>query len=116
MPTVTPQWMLRRLAARAARIVKRRAQESPVIAAYLQTTVPTAEAPRVEAGSTDGALTKPRWSSLPRVFESHSSGPQSLGPNRPAGRRGGDQARADAARQGSLTLKKRFDWIMVLCP
>lgn len=44
MPTVTPQWMLRRLASRAVRIVKRRAQESPVIAAYLQTTVPKAEA------------------------------------------------------------------------
>jgi hypothetical protein len=44
MPTVTPHWKLRRLAPRAIRIVKRRATESPAIAAFEQTTVPKAEA------------------------------------------------------------------------
>jgi len=44
MSTVTPQWKLRRLASRGARIVKRRAPESPVIAAFVPTLVPKAEA------------------------------------------------------------------------
>lgn len=43
MPTVTPQWKLRRLASRALRIVKRRAPEWPAIAAFLPTLVPKAE-------------------------------------------------------------------------
>lgn len=43
MSTNTPQWMQRRLAARAKRITQRRAAESPAIAAYLQTIVPMAE-------------------------------------------------------------------------
>lgn len=44
MPTVVRQWMLRRLAPRALRIVNRRSTESPAIAAFLPTLVPKAEA------------------------------------------------------------------------
>ena len=44
MPTVTPQWKLRRLAPRAIRIVKRRSSDSKVIATFAQTAVPKAEA------------------------------------------------------------------------
>jgi hypothetical protein len=44
MSTATPQWKLRRLASRGARIVKRRAPESPVIGAFVPTLVPKAEA------------------------------------------------------------------------
>ena len=44
MSNVTPQWKLRRLASRGARIVKRRATESPVIGAFVATLVPKADA------------------------------------------------------------------------
>jgi hypothetical protein len=43
MSNVTPQWKLRRLAARSARIVKRRGAEFPVIAMFEGTLVPKAE-------------------------------------------------------------------------
>jgi hypothetical protein len=43
MATVVPQWLLRRLASRFIRIVKRRAPQSPVIEAFLQFAVPKAE-------------------------------------------------------------------------
>jgi hypothetical protein len=42
MATVVPQWLLRRLASRFVRIVKRRAPQSPVIEAFLQLAVPKA--------------------------------------------------------------------------
>jgi hypothetical protein len=44
MSNVTPQWKQRRLASRASRIVKRRAAGSSVVAAFLDTLVPKAEA------------------------------------------------------------------------
>jgi hypothetical protein len=44
MSTATPKWKLRRLASRGARIVKRRAPESPVIATFVPTLVAKAEA------------------------------------------------------------------------
>jgi len=44
MSNVTPQWKMRRLDSRAARIVQRRAPQSPVIAAFLATLVPKANA------------------------------------------------------------------------
>jgi hypothetical protein len=43
MSIVTPQWKLRRLASRGARIVKRRAPQIPAIAAFEPTLVPKAE-------------------------------------------------------------------------